>query len=174
MEIRPATAEDAARVREVAAAAFEASYRFDAETADRVVDEQFGDPAFRTRASAPDAVVLVAEADERGADGSDPTVVGVCEADMAEGRGDVRWLLVDPDHRGRGAGTALFESAVAELDERGARHVQASVLGATREGEEFLDRQGYERVDRREVDLAGETFEEAVFRPVEDRADDGG
>lgn len=172
MEVRPATTEDGERVREVVDSSMTGSYQLSPDTIRGIAEEQFGDDALRAKVDSSDAVVLVAEADVPtgeggGGDETVRSVVGVVQAEMAEGRGDVRWLHVDPEHRGRDIGTRLFEAAIEELDERGARHVQASSLAANWEGETFYERLGYERVDRRTVDLAGEELREDVFRPVE-------
>jgi N-acetylglutamate synthase-like GNAT family acetyltransferase/ribosomal protein S27AE len=101
---------------------------------------------------------------------ADGTLVGFAEAELAEGRGEVRWLHIDPEHRGRGAGTALFEAVREALDERGARHLYASSLADNNGGGEFFERVGFERTDDREVDLGGEELVEHVY--VEASTDD--
>ncbi|WP_158237375.1 GNAT family N-acetyltransferase [Halegenticoccus soli] len=131
------------------------SYALSPQEIDSIIDHQFGDESVERKLEATDATLLVAA--------KDGTVVGVAEGDLGEGRGDLRWLFVDPEHRGEGIGTRLFEETVDALAERGARHVQASVLAESTDGGDFIERMGFERIDDREADLGDDTFVEHVY-----------
>ena len=157
MSIREAEPADAARIHEVAESAMTSSHALSPGQIESIAEEQFGDESVDRKVDASDTVLLVAESEE------DANVVGVAEGALGEGRGELRWLFVDPEHRGGGHGSALFEAAVDELDERGARSVQAASLDANQEGREFFERFGFEQTDSREVELGGEMLQERVY-----------
>lgn len=159
--IREADPDDGDRIREVARSTMTSSYALSPGQIDAIFEEQFGEEALDRKLSASDTVFQVGVADEGEAEGS---VVGFVEADLvADGRGQVRWLFIDPEHRGAGLGTELFETVADELHERGATHVEAAVLAENAEGQEFFTRFDFERADNREVELGGEELTERIY-----------
>lgn len=154
MTTREAEAADAERIHELAESAMTTSYALSPEQITEITEEQFSDDAIERKVDTSDTVLVVAE--------DDGTVVGVAEGDIGEGRGEVRWVFVDPERRGAGHGTALFEELVDELDERGARSVQAVTLDANQEGREFFEQFGFAQTDTRETELGSETLKEIV------------
>ncbi|WP_129114562.1 GNAT family N-acetyltransferase [Halegenticoccus tardaugens] len=165
MEIHEPEPNDADRIREVVESSMTTSYALSPQEIDAVVEHQFGGETVERKLNATDAVLLVAATEE--------TIVGVAAGDLGEGRGDLRWLFVDPEHRGEGIGTRLFEETVEALRERGARHVQASVLAESTDGGQFFERLDFERIDDREVDFGEDTFVEHVYVEASE-ADAGG
>jgi GNAT superfamily N-acetyltransferase len=94
---------------------------------------------------------------------SDGELVGWCEAefDWVAERDDIGtvWVLVAPDRRRRGLGSALFERGVAHVLEHGARELRTWSLS---DGDPFLEHRGFRRarierisaVDPRTVDTS--------------------
>ena len=160
MDIRAPTAADADRIGELVESSMTASYRLSPQQIAAIVDSEFGADAVARRADDGASVVRVAESDE-GVESA--TVVGYVEGRVDGDRGELTWLFVDPEHRGRGVGTELFESARGELREAGASEVAATSLEANADGHRFFERFGMERVDDREVDLADESLVAAVY-----------
>jgi N-acetylglutamate synthase-like GNAT family acetyltransferase len=159
MSVRPAESDDADRITKVVESAMTASYSLSPREIENVAGEKFGAESVEEKIDADDVELLVAESDEDG------VVVGVAEGEREDDRGVVRWLFVDPERRGRGHGTDLFERTAEGLRDRGAEDVRAVALSANREGGEFFERFGFEQVDEREVDIGGESVYEHVFAP---------
>lgn len=82
-------------------------------------------------------------------------------------------LQVDLPDRHRGAGTALYDDLLAGLQERGARALRAEAKESTSEGIAFLDRRGFDEVQRAwESRLDVAAFDPAPFAGAEARAAD--
>lgn len=162
MSIREAEPADADRITEVARSAMTSSHALSPEQIESVVEEQFGAESTERKVDASDTVLLVAESEEDG------SVVGVAEGDLGEGRGELRWLFVDPERRGGGHGSTLFEATTDELRDRGARSVQAVTLDANQEGREFFERFELEQIDSRETELGGEELQERIYADTDE------
>lgn len=159
MEVRTPTASDGERVQELVRGAMQASYAMSPEGIRAVVEERFAPAAVEGAAESDDTVAAVAE--DEGA------VAGYVEAAVDDG--EVRWLFVDPDHRGKGVGSRLFERARAALSDHGVGAPRASTRQANQEGRTFFERFGYEEVGERTVEVAGRDLVEYVYAPaVED------
>nr|WP_255196170.1 GNAT family N-acetyltransferase [Halorarius litoreus] len=76
--------------------------------------------------------------------------------------GVVRWLHVDLDARGQGAGTALVKHVQAELADRG-DPLGVRVLQAAGEGRGFLERFGLTEVGTVSLTFDEERFTEVVY-----------
>lgn len=158
MEIRRATADDVQAIERVAEAAWEHDYPdvLSRETAVDGVHEWYDEAAIRAELDHTDAAVLVADAD--GA------VVGFTHAAWTGSEGSVTRVYVDPEHRGRAVGSALLETAVATLFERGVDVVRAMVLADNEPGQAFYRSHGFRRIEgSHETVIAGETFAEYTF-----------
>lgn len=155
VDLRSAEAEDSDRIREVARSSFTTSYSLSPQEIDGIVEEQFAEEPLQVKREASDTVFLVAEVDD--------IVAGFVEGDLAEGRGEVRWLHVDPERRGGGAGSELMEAVTDELRERGAKHIYASSLASNTDGGMFFERMGFEQTDEREVTIGDEELVEHVY-----------
>lgn len=153
-EPRPAEADEFDRLREIARSSFTTSYSLSPGQIDAVLDTEFDEENFE-RMREDDAVLLAAEVDD--------VVAGVVQGTVTNGRGEVRWLHVDPERRGAGAGTALYEAAAEELRQRGADIVYGATLAANAEGNMFFEKMGLVQVEEREVEIGGEELVEHVF-----------
>jgi GNAT superfamily N-acetyltransferase len=157
MELRDPEEADAERVRELVESTMTASYSLSPQQIEAVLANDFDEAGL---GNAEDAVVLVADST---VDGGETTVAGVIKAEHTDDGGELRWLFVDPEHRGKGIGTELFETATERLREEGAESITATTLEANREGDQFFERFGFEHVGDRNVEVAGESLAEHVY-----------
>lgn len=156
MEIRSATEADADEIRSVVQRSMKASYSLGPSTIEAAVTEWFGPEAYERKLNDDDYVLHVAELDD--------VVAGMAESVVtSDSAGDINWTHVDPDYRGRGIGQALFEAARETLLEQGADHVRGVVLTNNADGTSFYQRQGFEQVGEREIDIDGKTHTEYIY-----------
>lgn len=173
MELRPPTAADADRIAELVESSMTASYRLSPQQIEDVVDSEFSEDALPAAGSDDNndndddhngGVTFVAET-TAGDDSDVPpeTVIGYVEGHVDGDRGELTWLFVDPEHRGRGVGTALFESARDALGDAGASTLVATTLEENSEGHQFFERFDLERVGEREVEVAEVDLVETLY-----------
>ncbi|WP_380674761.1 GNAT family N-acetyltransferase [Salinigranum sp. GCM10025319] len=144
--VRPFEPRDTERVVEVAESAMTASYALSPNDIETIHDEEFAGDTLRARSEDSDVDIAVGEVDG--------VVAGFVETSVDGDQGVVRWLHVDPEHRGRGVGTTLFEHAVGELDDR-CDEVRAIVLSSNTSPGAFFERFDFRQVDERTVDIGG-------------------
>lgn len=174
MELRESNAEDADRIREVVETSMTSSFRLSPQQIENIAESEFNDERLADAVGDSDTVFLVSEA-ETG-DGS-TTVVGFFWGSLADSRGDVRWLFVDPEYRGQDIGTQLLETGTERLRDAGASELRAYALQAGMDGHQFFERFGYEQTDERRVDIGDETLAQYVYTDSTDTdssSDDSG
>ncbi|QLG64209.1 GNAT family N-acetyltransferase [Halorarum salinum] len=172
---------DGAEVANVVSRSMQASYALSPEQIEAAVREEFSEDALARKADEEDVVLLVAreeweaggrghgEADETGdgteivEEGEASAVQGVAEGTVDEDGAEIRWLQVDPETRGKGIGTGLFERLADAFEERGADEIRSNVLSEDMEGGTFCERFGFVRVDGVEVEFGDETFVAEVY-----------
>lgn len=172
---------DGAAVANVVSRSMQASYALSPDQIDTVVTEEFGEDALTEKADRDGAVLLVAreewdagdrghgETDETGdgkeivEEGEASTVQGFAEATVDGDDAEIRWLQVDPETRGVGIGTGLFERLVDAFEERGASEIRSKVLSEDVEGGTFCERFGFVRVDGVEVEFGDERLVAEVY-----------
>lgn len=184
MDLRDATPEDIEDVRAVASASLEASYGhvLSAEAIEDAVETWYETEELSAELTDEDAVFVVAveDGEAQGASGGrtpSDQVVGFVQSyfvDRREPVGQLDWLHVHPDHRGRGIGSELLRRAEAELLERGATRIEGRVLVANESGTEFYAEEGFAAGPEREVEIGGESFRERLYTkyPDEDGTDE--
>ena len=160
MELREPQITDLERIRELIESTVTASYALSPQQIEALLEENFTEEQLTTAFNDSDTVTLVAES---SVDGGEATVGGIVEAEHQGSEGQVRWLFVDPEHRGKEIGTQLFESIVEKLREQGAEHITATVLEANMEGDQFFERFDLEQTDEHAVETAGESLTEYVY-----------
>jgi ribosomal protein S18 acetylase RimI-like enzyme len=167
MEFRTATHADVDAVRDVALASLSASYGH--ALAPNLIDdavEQWYDPDdLAADLDDDDAVFVVAVEDD--------TVVGFAQSYVVRRRetvGELDWLHVDPDHRGKGIGDELLKRVEQALVDRGVARLEGRVLAANEAGADFYEQQGYDQVGEREVRIGDGTFVERAFSKFADEA----
>lgn len=165
MNVRPAKVADRPAIRDIARRSLQTSYSLSPQAITDAVEEWYAESSLETTMEDSDRLLLVAERDDQ--------VVGFSESTLEEATvfddGDdqqkamLLWLHVDPSYRGEGIGTVLFEATRDRLQERGASIIQGRVLAENTEGNGFFERQGFEQVGRRDVEIASRTHVENIY-----------
>lgn len=137
-----------------------AGYAISPQQIDAVVEDQFGRDRLEGDSGDREATYVVAEIDDEVAE---TTVAGVVVGRVADEIGEIRWLFVDPEHRGKGIGTTLFEDARDKLRDDGAEEIRIYPLEESTEGPQFAEQLGFEQVGDREVEIGGESFVEYAY-----------
>jgi len=137
-----------------------AGYAISPQQIDAVVEDQFGRDRLEGDSGDSEATYVVAEIDDEVAQ---TTVAGVVVGRVADETGEIRWLFVDPEHRGKGIGTTLFEEARGKLRDDGAEEIRIYPLEESTEGPQFAERLGFEQAGDREVEIGGESFVEYAY-----------
>ncbi|MEF8840293.1 MAG: GNAT family N-acetyltransferase [Haloarculaceae archaeon] len=159
MEIREASAGDAAAASGVAEAAWWASCAafLDADTLRRVLAEGYTEERLAEAFEDVDLHTPVA-ADDGG------RVVGfaVAERTWAD-TVDLHALYVDPDRWGEGAGSALLDAVFAYARDEGVGYVRATAFLENPVAQPFFESRGFERTRTVETPVFDEVHEEAVL-----------
>lgn len=164
MDIRPAKAQDTNRIRQIAERSFQTSYSLGPEQIETIVDETCSDEALTARIEADPTRIFVVTDDHE--------LVGF--ADVAfDDHAFLQWLHVDPERRGEGAGTELFERVQTAAEDRDLP-VVGRVLTEDEEGESFCEQFGFEQGEQTKIEMEDETFfghsyvkPNTVFSPAE-------
>lgn len=152
--VRVAEDDDADRLHELIESSMTSSYALSPQDIETIIEAVFEVETLRDRISAPDTSVVLAEVDG--------VIAGVVEASYSDSEGEIRWLHVDPERRGLGVGTALFDRIRSEIDDDAAG-LQAATLAANTSAGAFLERFGFEQVDERNTNIGGQEIVEYVY-----------
>jgi len=168
MDLRPATPQDVDGIRAVARASMSASYghALDEELLSGVVDRWYDAAELGDDIAAEETVFPVAV--ENG------EIVGFAESYVVGRRdrvGEIDWLHVHPDHRGRGIGSRLLERVEVALREADVDRIEGRVLAENERGTAFYEREGYEQAGERTVTIGHDTFVERLYRKQLSRAE---
>jgi ribosomal protein S18 acetylase RimI-like enzyme len=160
MNIRQANPEDVAEIRRVARESLAESYghALDEELIGSVVGKWYGSDDLSADLADDDAYFVVAEEEGR--------LVGFVQSYVVSRReliGEIDWLHVDPDHRGKGIGADLLRTLEGELIERGVERLEGVVLVANEMGTGFYEDHGFTAAGERVVDIEGTEFPERVY-----------
>lgn len=156
--IRPAEPDDADRINEIASSTMTADYALSPQDIEGIVDAEFDPDALRDRFDREGTAAFVAEIDAE-----DSTILaGFVEVGDDDGDA-IRWLHVDPERRGQGVGTALFERALEELSSRGVDEPRALALEDNTSSGAFFERFDFVQTDQREVEFGGRDLVEYVY-----------
>jgi ribosomal protein S18 acetylase RimI-like enzyme len=160
MDVRTATRDDQAAVREIAERSLEASYSLSPQAIQSAVTQWYDPEEFAATLDRDDVLFLVGEWK------SEP--VGFSESAMLEnGTADLLWLHVNPDYRGEGIGTELFEETRERLRERGYARLRGRVLAINEAGNTFYKDKGFEKAGEGEVGIDGSPFSEVIYVEAE-------
>ena len=162
MELREATPDDGAAIRDIARRSMEQSYSLSPRTIDGAITQWYGEDAFAEKLDEPDTLLIVAT--EEG------EVCGFTEGDLVNegGNGDLLWLHVDPNYRGQGIATELFEHTREALFEMGAAQLRAKVLEDNTEGNEFYATFDFEQVGTDTVEIDDSDYTENIYLHADD------
>jgi ribosomal protein S18 acetylase RimI-like enzyme len=160
MDIRQATSDDIAAIRRVAQASLAESYghALEDDLIESVVERWYDPEDLAEDLADGDTYFVVAE--------DDGEIVGFVQSYVVSRReviGEIDWLHVDPDHRGRGIGTDLLRALEDELLGVGVERLEGSVLVANEMGTEFYEEHGFSPAGERQIHLAGQEFAERVY-----------
>lgn len=170
MEIRDATPDDIEGIRKAAHESLTASYGhvLDEQVLDAAIDNWYDEADLREDLTAGDAVFLVAE------EGGD--VAGFVQSYVLENRetvGEIDWLHVRPDYRGRGIGTSLLRRIEALLLDHGVDRIEGRVLVANEAGASFYEEHGFSKAGDRHVTIGEKECDERVFIKFPEGSEEG-
>jgi GNAT superfamily N-acetyltransferase/ribosomal protein S27AE len=157
--LRTADDDDAERIRTVAESSMTTSYALSPGDIETIAEAMFGESTRADRREDDDHATFVAETDGESA------VVGF--VDVAADEGTVRHLHVDPERRGAGIGTALFERAVSELDDQGVSEPRTVAFAANNTAGAFFEQFGFVKATERTVEVGGRETVEYVYATSE-------
>ena len=154
MTIRTAAEDDVDAIGRVAERSWAVDYPdiLTSETAEAAVNEWYDADRIAEELAAERTLLFVAEADG--------PVVGFSHATWNDAEGYILRTYVHPDHRGEGFGRGLLTATRDALESRGVERVNAMVLAENGPGNAFYERFGFERVDRSETEVGGESYRE--------------
>jgi ribosomal protein S18 acetylase RimI-like enzyme len=160
METRAAEADDFERITDIVERSMRNSYRLSPQQIEAIVEEQFEPDRLREKRDRSDTVLLVTETSE---DVEGRKVAGFAEGRIDESVGELTWLFVDPQRRGQGIGTDLFDSVSQAMRDDGVEQIRGAVLETNTEGQDFLERFGLEhktddQMEVGEMDLANYVY----------------
>lgn len=158
LSVRSAESDDAERVREIAESTFTQAYALSPQDIETILSTKFDVESLRTQFEEDDESTLVAE--------QDGVLTGFAMTSADEGT--IRWLHVDPERRGVGVGTTLFEQAVEELEAEGVEDVRGIVLSSNTAAGAFFERFGYGQTDEWQTDIGGLEVVEYAFAESSD------
>ncbi|WP_226021354.1 GNAT family N-acetyltransferase [Halomicrobium salinisoli] len=153
MDVRAAEPDDAERIERIAEQSFQTSYSLSPDQIETIVAAVFSEDALRERIE--DEANRIRVAEEGG------EVLGFADVEVGD-HAILRWLHVEPGHRGQGAGTALIEDA-RDLAAAGDGALVGTVLAEDDEGEQFCEQFGYERGEKVEIEFAEESYHAYVY-----------
>lgn len=159
MEVREATPDDAEAVREIAEAAWYASYSgfLTPQQIARELDDLY-DPTFleRVLTETEGLWFYVCERDGH--------LVGFASAaPQWSDEAELFTLYVDPDHWGEGAGTALLEAVEDRCRDDGIERLACSVFCENYAGFPFLESRGFERLGETNTEFGGSVQREYEY-----------
>ncbi|MCL7417117.1 MAG: GNAT family N-acetyltransferase [Halalkalicoccus sp.] len=165
MELREAKRTDVEAVREVARKSLQTSYAHFLEegTIDDAVGQWYGEGRLEELISdeADDVYISVLEVDGE--------VVAFAQCylvEFPERVGEIHWLHVDPDHRGEGYGSRLYDHVRERFEDEGIDRFKGFVFAENEAGNDFYERRGFESAYTHTQEIAGEEYTENVWVDV--------
>ena len=152
--VRAAEAQEVDRLREIAQSSMTSSYAMSPDEIEGIVEEEFGEDVLREEIETAEVGPFVAEVEG--------VLAGFVDIASDTDTPTIRWLHVDPERRGLGVGTALFERAVSEIRDRGG-DPRAVTLSSNTSSGAFFERLAFERIEERQTELAGIDVIEYVY-----------
>ncbi|MFC6731253.1 MULTISPECIES: GNAT family N-acetyltransferase [unclassified Haladaptatus] len=156
MEIRRATEADFDAIRDVAYAAWKATYDdiLDEDTITRTVEEWYAPDALRTLIDQRETDFLVAD---------DGGVVAFCHGVSTANEGDIVRLYTHPDRWDEGIGYRLYERFRDDLRDDGVAEMRAIVVDGDEMAETLFTRMGFRKSGSGSVTMADQEVAESVY-----------
>jgi GNAT superfamily N-acetyltransferase len=160
MNVRTARRSDRPAIRDVARRSLQTSYSLGPQAITSAIEQWYDEERLAATLEDPTHVLLVATVDEQ--------VVAFSESEItADDVGTILWLHVDPDHRGTGIGTAVFDETRERLWSQGAIRLQGRVLADNADGNAFYGERGFDLAGTDSVEIDGRTYVENLYVEVE-------
>lgn len=158
MNVREATLDDREAIRRVAERSWEHDYPeiLSRETIREGVGEWYAEERLAEVLDTDGALLLVAETEE-------DEIAGFSHSVWDGTEGSILRLYVDPDHRREGIGTQLVERSRVALFGEGVDRIRAMVLDENELGNAFYLDHGFEKAEKAETTIGGESRAEAVY-----------
>ncbi|WP_435070007.1 GNAT family N-acetyltransferase [Haloplanus sp. C73] len=160
MDIREATAADIDRIRTVAHESLAASYghALKDDIIAQAVERWYDTETLTDDLDDPNTEFLVAVADDE--------IVGFAQSYVVDRRevvGEIDWLHVEPESRESGIGDELLAALETRLLDHGVSRIEGRVLAANEAGTGFFEREQFEAIGERTVEIGGEPFVEKLY-----------
>jgi ribosomal protein S18 acetylase RimI-like enzyme len=155
--IRDATVEDVPEIQRIARRGWTAAYGdFLAKAAiDAILADWYAPDQLEASITTPEAVYLVAEADE---------VTGYASAaPTGDGEAQLYAIYVDPDWWDKGIGTKFLETIAERLTARDIERLRVEVLADNAVGVSFYESRGFERTTERDRTVGEQALAEYVY-----------
>jgi len=167
MDVRQGNISDADDIERVARASLTESYTgfLDEETIETALSTWYGHDALESRLTGSEETFVVVSVDDSVVAFSQSSLVGQSPA-----AGEIRWLHVHPDYRGRGIAADLLSRTEEVLVGQGADLLVGLVLEDNDAGRAFYERQGFDPAGERPVEIGAETFTEYTYEYGKDDA----
>jgi ribosomal protein S18 acetylase RimI-like enzyme len=160
MELREARPMDRPAIRDVARRSLQASYSLEPSAIIGAIEEWYDENQLRKLLANEDALLLIVK--EEG-----QTVAFAESVVIDDSTAEIRWLHVDPDHRGEGYGEAVYEMTRDQLEERGVGTLHGRVLADNEQGNYFYEHQGLTKVGEETAEIDGTHYVENVYAEVD-------
>ena len=167
MEIRSASSSDADDIATVARASLTESYGhfIDQDTIVDIVDTWYDPDKLETLLNDENEQFLLAREDDE--------IVGFVQGALLQEdppAGEIDWLHVSPQFRGRRIGDQLLGQIQDQLENLGAQVLRGKVLAQNEAGTEFYQEHEFEDATSRTVSIRDEEFEELIYeKPIGDQ-----
>lgn len=159
MDIRQATTEDSDGIRRVARRSLQASYDFMGEdTLESALQQWYAEDALAEAITEDSDVIIVGTVDDEVIGFSQSAIVGADES-----VGEIRWLHVDPDYRGKGVGPELLSRTRGVLSASGVDRFRGVVLAGNESGAAFYEHHGFEPSGERQVEIGDRNHTELFY-----------
>jgi len=160
MDIREATAADIDGIRTVAHDSLAASYGhvLGDDIIAQAVERWYDEETLADDLDDPETEFLVAD--------DDGDIVGFAQSYVVDRRdvvGEIDWLHVEPENRGSGIGDELLAALETRLMDHGVGRIEGRVLEANEAGAGFYEREEFEGIGERTVEIGGEPFVEKLY-----------
>jgi ribosomal protein S18 acetylase RimI-like enzyme len=164
-EIRRAGAADAATVADMGARTFAAAFGHLYPSADlsAFLAEVHDQDKVAGEIADPETAVWLAE---RGGRAVGYAVAGACGLPHPEATptcGELKRIYVEPGLQGEGVGQALFDAAMAWLEQDGPRRLWISVWSENHGAQRFYERQGFRKVGECQFPVGASRDHEFIF-----------
>ncbi|PSQ15469.1 GNAT family N-acetyltransferase [Halobacteriales archaeon QS_8_69_26] len=159
MDVRQATTSDIEEIRQVARRSLTSSYDFlDEGILDSALEQWYTDDALEEDITEDNDVIIVGTVDGELVGFSQSSFIGADES-----VGEIQWLHVDPDWRGKGIAAELLDRSEEVLSAAGVDRIRGLVLAGNESGSAFYEEHGFEAAGDRSIRIGEGEYEELFY-----------